>query len=333
MTNTLGVQEWLNVIRDEYLLGLVKGGGSSIKFAVPLGKAKDRNVMFDLADMAAGMDYIVAKVDASDTRVHMADDVFFKIAAQIPWRLLAKNVVLRLARESGYRTDGINGESGGSLLRSISSANSLAGEPLSDEFILQELRPKLQNTVMSNRGLARDLRVAMTHLCLAEAHDTTESQEGSPIIDWLTGANRRVSGVRNYSIYNTINRTNARHLLESLLRWTRFAGRAGLVILIDDSRIMLRRNPRDGLRFYSRAMVMDHYELLREFIDGTDRLEGLLMIVLAEGDFLDEGQDSPSRGYGIYQALRGRIADEVRDRSQANPMSALVRLADSDYAE
>ena len=333
MTNTLGLQEWLKVIRNEYLLGLVKDGGSSIKFAVPLGEARDRDVMSDLTDMAAGMNYIVAKVDASDTRVHMADDVFFKVACQVPWRPLSRNVVLRLARENGYRTDGISGDSGGSLLRSIGSANSTANAPLTEEFILQELRPKLQNAVSSNRSLARDFRVAMTHLCLAEARDTTESQEGAPIIDWLTGANRRVSGVRNYSIYNTINRTNARHFLESLLRWTRFAGRAGVVILLDDSRITMRRNPRDGLRFYSRAMVMDHYELLREFIDGTDRLEGLLLVVLAEEDFLDEDQYSPSRGYGIYQALRGRIADEVRDRTQVNPMSALVRLEDWVRAE
>ena len=69
--------------------------------------------------------------------------------------------------------------------------------------------------------------------------------------------------------------------------------------------------------------VMDHYELLREFIDGTDRMNSSLMVVLTDPDFLNE----EGRGYGIYQALRGRIVDEVRDRTLANPMSSLVRLA------
>jgi hypothetical protein len=324
MTNTLALQEWLDVIREEYLSEFVKDGGSSIKFAVPLGGVDCRHPISGLANMASEMDYIVAKVDASDTRVHMAEDIFFKVASQVPWRPLARRVVLRLARESGYATDGINSESEGSLLRSIGSANSSAGEPLNDEFILQELRPKLYSAVMSNRSMAKDFRVAMTHLCLAEARDTSETQEESTIIDWLTGVNRRISAVRSYSIYNGINRTNARHLLESLLHWTKFAGRAGVVMLIDDSRVTLRRNPRDGLRFYSRAAVMDHYELLREFIDSTDRLESLLMIVLAEEDFLNDGLSG--KGMGIYQALRGRIFDEVYARSQANPMSALVRL-------
>ena len=71
---------------------------------------------------------------------------------------------------------------------------------------------------------------------------------------------------------------------------------------------------------------MDHYELLRELIDGTDRLEGLLMVVLADEEFLDE--DTRGKGFFIYQALRNRIADEVRSRTQANPMATLVRLSD-----
>ena len=105
--------------------------------------------------------------------------------------------------------------------------------------------------------------------------------------------------------------------MESLLYWVRFVGYPGTVVLLNNSRVTLRRNPRDGLRFYSRSAVMDHYELLRELIDGTDRLEGLFMVALANEDFLDD--DPRGKGFSIYQALSGRIADEVRDRSQANP--------------
>ena len=328
MTNTLGLREWLDVIREEYLTQFVREGGSSIKFAVPLGGVDRNDVIRGLASMAGEMNYIVARVDASETRVHMADDVFSRVASQFPWRLAARKMVLRLAREIGYRTEGISAESAGSLLSAIASANSSPDQPLSDEFIFRELRPKLESAVSVNRNLARDFRVAMTHLCLAETRDTSESQEGAPIIDWLTGANRRVSSVRAYSIYNAINRTNARHFFESLLHWTKFVGYAGVVALLDDFRISLRRRPGDGLRFYTRLMVMDHYELLREFIDGTDRLESFLMVVLADEDFLDEGANRSDRGMGIYRALMGRIADEIRDRTLVNPMSALVRLAD-----
>ena len=104
------------------------------------------------------------------------------------------------------------------------------------------------------------------------------------------------------------------------------AGYAGTVVVLDIRRLTLRRNPRDGQVFYSRSAVMDHYELLREIIDSTDRLERLFMLVLAAPAFLDD--DPAGKGYAIYQALMGRIADEVRGRGQANPMAALVRVGD-----
>lgn len=322
MTNTLRLQEWLDTLSDEYLTQFVKAGGSSIKFAVPLGGVDAHGVAGGLAKVATGMDYIVAEVDASDTRVHMAHEIFFRVASQVPWKLMARRVILRLAREQNYSVDGISASAEPSLLNSISAANST-----SVEFVIQELRPSLEGEIYANRRMAKDFRVAMTRLCLAETWDTGESPEGSAIVDWLTGTNRRVSNVKRYSIYNAITRTNARHFFESLLYWTKFVGYSGVLAIIDDSRVTLRRNPRDGLRFYGRAMVMDHYELLREFIDGTDRLESFLMVVIADEEFLND--DRSGKGLGIYQALMGRIADEVRDRSQANPMSTLVRLADT----
>ena len=167
----------------------------------------------------------------------------------------------------------------------------------------------------------------MTHLCLTEVGGAQDNQEATPLIEWLTGVNQRVSNVKSYDIYNRIIRTNAKHFWESLLYWVRFVGYSGTVVLLNNSRVPLRRNPRDGLRFYSRSAAMDHYELLRELIDGTDRLEGLFMAVLSNQDFLDD--DQRGKGFSIYRALLGRIADDVRDRNQANPMSTLVRLADT----
>jgi hypothetical protein len=179
--------------------------------------------------------------------------------------------------------------------------------------------------------MSRDFRLAMTQLCITEMGETAQNHEAVPLIEWLTGVNRRVSSVRHYLIYNGILRTNARHFLESLLYWVRFAGYSGTAIILDTTRVTLRRNPRDGLRFYSRSAVMDHYELLRELIDGADRLDGMMMVVLADAEFLDD--DIRGKGFSIYQALRSRIADEVRSRTQANPLATLVRLSDEPVAE
>ena len=322
MINSLLISEWLDVIKQEYLDGFVREGGASIKFAVPASEDLTPLLHDVFTRMASNLGYIVAKVDAGETRVHMAQDVFFRIAAQIDWRLLARRVVLRLCRDLPYRTDMIDPLSDTPVLEAISIANAVE-----ESQIALDLRRVLPGAVTQNRNMSRDFRVAMTHLCITEMGGAGQHPEAAPLIEWLTGRSRRVSNVRAYLIYNSIARTNARHFLESLLYWVRFAGFPGTVVLFNDSRLTLRRNPRDDLRFYSRAAVMDHYELLRELIDGTDRLEGLFVIVTATEDFLDE--DNRGKGYSIYQALQSRIGDEVRGRNQANPMATLVRLADS----
>ena len=322
MTNALPIQEWLDVIRDEYLDGFVRDGGSSIKFVVPTKQDLGLLARDALTSVAFRLGYLLVNVDSGDTRVHLPQEIFFRIAQQIDWRLLARKVVLQLSKEADYLTDNINPTDELPIMEAISMANSVE-QPL----VRMELRMPLFQTITQNPNMSRDFRMAMTHLCLAEMGGGGPGQEGEELIDWLTGLNRRVSSVRRYSIYNSIGRTNTRHLFESLLYWATFVGYTGTVVLLNNSRVPLRQNPRDGLRFYSRSAAMDHYELLRELIDGTDRLKGFLGIVIANEEFLDD--NLRGKGFSIYQALRARIGDEVQDRNQANPLSTLVRLADS----
>ena len=98
-------------------------------------------------------------------------------------------------------------------------------------------------------------------------------------------------------------------------------------MLLDNRRVTVARNPRDGLRYYTRAMAVDHYELLREFVDDVDRLAGTLMLVATGAGFVDDGPGARSRGFGIYEALKTRVMDDVRDRNRINPVAALVRLS------
>ena len=326
MTTNLALQDWLHFIRTEYLDGFIDDGGSALKFAVPVKEDLAPLLKDRFAGDARGLGYLVVEVDAGVTRVHMLQEIFFRIAEQIDWRLLARLVVLKLCEDLPYEIKGVDPSGDSPILEAISAANDVP-----ESQVALDLRRRLPAAVTQNRGMSRDFRLAMTQLCITEMGGTAQDHEAVPLIEWLTGVNRRVSSVRHYLIYNGILRTNARHFLESLLYWVRFVGFSGTAIILDASRVTLRRNPRDGLRFYSRSAVMDHYELLRELIDGADRLDGLMMVVLAGEDFLDT--DLRGKGFSIYQALRSRIADEVRSRTQANPLATLVRLSDGPIME
>ena len=319
MSNTIPISDWLKFVDDEYLSTFIRDGGASVKFAVTPDELKP-DLYADVKTRCQELDYAFINLDAAISRAHMPQDIFFGLASQIDWRLLARRLILRLAAQKGYRVEGIDPDGVGNVFDAIANANDL--EP---QFILLEMRPAIQNDVLKNPNMARDFRVGMTYLCLMSGEVLTPGQYADqPLLDWLTGANTRVSNVRPFTIYTSINRTTARYFIESALYWVRYVGYSGTVILLDSSRVTLARNPKDGRRYYTRAMAMEHYELLREFVDDVDRLSGTLFVVVTNYKFLDE---SSVRGYGIYPALRTRVMDDVRDRILVNPAASLVRLS------
>lgn len=316
MTATIRPAEWLRFIEKEYLATYIRGGGSAIKFAVPMEDGLRSDLVGGLAAIGERSGYLVVKIDAGATKVHMVDELFFQTAEQMPWSKLSRKAIAAIAVESGYSwADKPNGP----LYRHLAEANQV--EP---QMLLLDLKQAIWKKVFKQRNLSKDFRVAMTHLCIAEL---SGGQDGATAIqvltDWLTGRNKAVSAVKPFQIFRRINRATGRYFYESLANWVRFAGYPGIVIVLDAERLMLARNPRDNGLFYSKAAVLDTYEVLRQFIDGADQLNGCFMTVVPALAFLED----QARGIGAYEALKFRVFDEVRDKHLVNPMASLTRIS------
>ncbi|HTX39008.1 MAG TPA: BREX system ATP-binding domain-containing protein [Bryobacteraceae bacterium] len=314
----IGPSGWLTFIDQEYLRTFVRQGGSAVKFAVPLDDAWRLEIFDGLTRMAGEAGYLVAKIDAAQTKVHMADEIFFRTAEQVPWQTLSRRFVAKLAADSGY----VWAEDGEDpLYLRLADRNQV--DP---QMLLLDLKKEIGNKVFRQRRLSRDFRVAMTHLCIAEL---SGGQDGATTVgiltDWLTGRNKAASAVKPYHIFRKINRATARFFFESMVRWLRVAAYPGLVVLLDAQRLMLARNPNDLGLFYSKAAVLDTYEVLRQYIDGADNLEGFFMVVVPDVTFLED----PGRGIGAYEALKFRVFDEIRDRNLVNPMASLARISNA----
>ena len=312
------VAEWLEQVERDYLATFVKQGGAAVKFVVGDGRLRSE-VRSGLAARAEERGYLVLSADAAAHRFHMPQDLFFAIAAQVDWRLAARRFLLELAEREGYRTDGVAAAEE-DVLQAVAEHNDV-----DKGYLFTGLNPRLQQQVFFDVNMAKDFRVAMSHLCLAE-RAAQQPYPGQPILDWLTGVNTRISNVKPFSIYNPINRTTARHLLRSAFYWFAKVGYPGTVVILDSARVTERTRPTDGSRYYTRPMTMDHYEILREFIDGADRLAATLIVSCSDAAFLDQEADRQSRGVGIYPALQTRIIDDVRDKRMENPAAALCRL-------
>ena len=145
------------------------------------------------------------------------------------------------------------------------------------------------------------------------------------MIGWLTGDLRRISALRSSLIFARITRANAHHLLVGLPRLLVRTGHPGLVVDLDISRLAVERRPpaelQDG-HYYTKAAVLDAYEVLRQLVDATDELTSTLVVVSAGPEFVAD----EVRGLVAYTAPQMRLADEVRDRHRVNPFASLVRL-------
>jgi hypothetical protein len=312
MPKTTRLDDWLDVLAKEYLGDYVLNGGSSIKFAVASDELRPQ-VIEKVEALCSSAKFVVLKVDAAQVRVHMPQEIYLSMARQIEWPCLTRAVVLNIAEERRYRVDGIDPADNESVFEAIAERNGV-----DSRSVHQDLRPAIQDRVCRNPGMMRDFRAAMTKLC------SDEGGPDHPLVGWLTGA--RIGTVRDYLIYTRIDRTTARHFIESTAKWVRLAGYSGTVLLLDNSRVTLARNPKDGLRYYTRGMVIDHFQMLREFIDDIDRIESTMIVVATSEQFGESPAPRGTRSMGLYDALNHRLLEDVRDKRLANPVASLVRL-------
>lgn len=317
MTPTLESEEWLRFMRNEYLDTFVKEGGATIKYPIALREEIIPSLRDGLIRNAEESGYLVAHVDAANTKVQMMDQIFFRIAEQIPWRIICEKVILKLAAQHGYIMP-LDGEK--PLIIRIAEANHVTVET-----VQLSIRPLIEKNILKYYKYAKEFRIALTHLCsMILAKESDMDYMEAILMAWLTGKLRSVSDLKSYGIYNRINRTNARFMFESLLRWIRFGDYSGLMVVMDIRRLSVSRNPRNDKLYYTKAQLLDAYETLRQFMDSLERLKGFFMVVIPDIDFINE--DSCSRGIGLYQALRFRVVNEIHDRERVNPMATMIEI-------
>ena len=315
----LSSQFWFEIIQKEYLQSFVRHGGATIKFVVlPDEDESSKSFASRLGSLAQRETFVFAKVDARYTKAHMVDRLFHKVARQLDWDEMAYHFVTHLLVDNGYKVPGNRKEFS---LRQVATLNDRK-EPL----LRRDLQTWLEQAIDNDPRLCREFRMAMLRICLAQL-DAGDSDLvlAQSVKEWLCGDLRLVSGVKKALIFQKIARHNARHMLSSLTHWLRLTGKGGLVIMLDIARYLVskRHAVQDATLSYGPSAVLDLYDMLRQFIDTSDEIEGLMMVVTTPPAFLTDAR----RGLDRYEALKLRIWDDVRDKNRQNPLGSLVRLS------
>lgn len=321
MAMSVPVGEWLAALRGEYLQDFVKAGGATVKFVVPEDSLTRDEVLAKIREAAERDGYLFAHVHSASTKVHLIDKVFNSIASQVPWEALARDFLRSVLAQEQHNVPDPQGDWG---LESLASLN---GCTLAE--MRRTVNSILQRRLFRDYDMAQEFRIAMTRLCQARL-DPQDAATGTDeaVQEWLRGELRLMSALKSALIFQRIARHNARRMVSSLSHWLHISGKAGMVVVIDISRLFEVKRPRetDGKLYYSPAAVIESYEMLRQFVDATDELHYCAVVVLSDPPFLVDER----RGVSLYDALRMRIWDEVHDRSRANPLSNLIRLRSSE---
>jgi hypothetical protein len=312
----LRVEAYADFLAKEYLGDFIRSGGGAVRLVVVGSDEVGRRWHARLAEVARAEGYLLAAVDAAETRVHMIDQLWFAVARQVDWRSLALRVVAAAYDQLGVPADGTDVAVSAVAERHDIDARELA----------RSVRRQLESTLLHDLSLARDFRLALLRLCQAElGTGEVTAAERSAVTGWLVGDKVPLRDLRSASLYARVGRHNARELLVSLAAWLSRGGGPGLVLDLDLARLSVSRRPpveeRVGV-YYSKAAVLDAYEVLRQLIDATDVLRGAFVAVALPPELVSD----EARGLPAYGALHLRVVDEVRDRRRTNPYAALIRL-------
>lgn len=315
MNASLPVSEYAHFLQREYLDSFVAEGGAAVKVAIAPSSREAGDLAYDVTRAATKSSYTCVIINAAQVRTSLVQQVFFEVARAVNWRSAARAVLLDAVRaQLGVEIKG------DPTLEAIREATQL-DIPLARTQMLKALQEK----VYRNYGLAKDFRIAMMKYCEAELDSgASADQSRRALQDWLCGDLRLIGAVKDKGIFQKIGRHNARVMVASTARWLRQAGGKGLMIVLDIERLAhpTRQSSEIGLH-YPLAHVMDTYEMLRQFIDATDEMEGVMLLITAPPTLLVDEK----RGFPAYTALQNRIWDDVRDRSRQNLYAPMVRLA------
>ncbi len=311
-------QEWLKVLKTAYFQEFIRRGGSSVKFAVVEEAQDTKAIVSGVGSLAQEEDFVTIAADSRETKVQLIDLLFQEMAKQVDWDALAFECVQKLFRENDRQIPDQREGCTWTLLASLNDCD--------EATIQRDVNSWLEQSLYQDYEMSREFRLAIIQLCVSQLDPVgRQSKEVAAIQSWLRGELKQMAVLKKLLIFQKVTRNNARDMIASLTHWVRTLGKSGVVLTIDISAFMGPKNKGTTKSLsYTPSAVMDAYEMLRQFIDSCDDIEGFLLVVVTPKAFLADER----LGLNRYEALKLRIWDDVRDKFRQNPFAPMVRLTE-----
>ena len=238
---TVGLDDYLNTIDEEYLKSHIRDGGSAFRVVIGKYGGGKTHFLYCVRDSSWKYNYVVSYIilTPGQTPFHKMEQVYKAFAANLAYP--PEDIL------SGY-TRGIEA----TIKMWYNRKYQEISEKVSEDNVSQELRAYVSSLEPYDSGSFRNA-VKEAFLSLAEKR----GDDFDLIMQWLTGENPPKNMLKNFRIFEKIDKSTAFKMIRSLVQWTRDIGYSGLIVLMDEAEQIpsMNRLQKDGLLGNLRQLI------------------------------------------------------------------------------
>ncbi|APB34349.1 hypothetical protein GlitD10_2023 [Gloeomargarita lithophora Alchichica-D10] len=305
---TLGRSTWLDYMDDRYLKNHIAQGGSKVKLLVGSPGTGKTHLLRVLLGDGEKLGYQTVYLSARQCPLNNLIGLYQEIAKQVVNEDLVRGLCYRIAKTISASTD-----YDGSGVFAPKIYDQYPGAALANEQIRKTAGEIIKNTDLSSSFKAFAYQVIQNRMI---NHSPANIEV---VCRWLMGQPLDRQEREAFSLFEKLNKTNARDWLNSLIVLCKLAGRKGLIIAIDDLEVITEKS--QGNRYnFTKRQVDDICELVRQLIDDTEVLSGCLFLLSGRRHIIEDH----SRSFRSYDALWIRLQTGLTDYKRFNPFADLV---------
>lgn len=309
---TIGTEIWLDRFLQYYLDMYIAEGGSKVKVLIGSEGSGKSHILRFIQYRACQKGYATLFMSAKSAGPKLNDipGLYRLIAAAIDMEKVIKGLSTKVAESLGYSSSIYDGT--GKLLPYIIEEGYGAADAAREIRIASA-------KVLKNADFSPSL-FTFAFTLLKDRLINDDNNATRTALKWLRGEKlerfeRQLSG-----IFENLQKSNARQWLDSLLKLLVFSGMKGLVVLIDDIDVLYERSSETGRFVYTPGNIKDTCELIRQLIDDTESLKGLMFLLAGRRNIIEDEK----RGFKSYEALWMRLQTGLVPSSMFNSLCDIV---------
>jgi hypothetical protein len=297
-------------MRDHYLKSYIADGGSKVKVLTGKKGVGKTHLLYSVVADAKKLDYATVRLSASEHRLNDLVNLYQEIVNQINQEDLVCGLCRKIASQFNLEQY---------------DPSELFVSKLYDSYPSSNLARNAIQKEVSKLIKSADLNPSFKAFCYQVLYNRMISpSEGNVDIalDWLSGENIDRKDRAALSLFDKLDKANARDWLNSLIQLLKLSGKKGLVIAIDKIEVITEKSPTTNRFRYTPLAVKDICELIRQLIDDTEVLAHCLFLIAGDLVIIED----PNRGFMSYPALWLRLQTGLIEGERFNAFADLVNI-------